>query len=124
MFHNNFIRGKAYKDYRSKEIGRYVLDVDGEYSSTTARYFTVYELRGSRHMNLVDNRVKMMMKDLVRLANELDRTLVIPPIHCYRNGVRYCNMCHFEYGLCFSGVMKDLRYPFKESVVMLVWYHV
>lgn len=120
MFHNNFIRGKAYKDYRSKEMGRYILDVDGEYSSTSNKYFTVYELRGSRHMNLVDRRVENMMRDLVKLANRLNRTLVIPPISCYRTGVRYCNMCHFDYGRCFSKIMKDLRYPFKESVVMMI----
>lgn len=120
MFHNNYIRGMVNKDFRSKEIGRYVLDVNGEYSSTTAQYFTVQELsfvdeRRNNHM-LVRN----ALADVVNMANALNRTLVIPPLKCAKSGVPFCNMCHFEKIDCFKNMMKNLKYPYKESVFFVL----
>lgn len=108
------------KDFRSKEIGRYVLDVNGEYSSTTAQYFTVQELsfvdeRRNNHM-LVRN----ALADVVNMANALNRTLVIPPLKCAKSGVPFCNMCHFEKIDCFKNMMKNLKYPYKESVFFVL----
>lgn len=120
MFHNNYIRGKVFKDYRSKEMGRYVLDVNGEYSSTTARYFTVQQLNFSGISDQELWRVRGALVDIVDLTNKLNRTLVIPPLKCGKSGIPFCNMCHFERISCFKDVMKRLMYPFKESVVILI----
>lgn len=120
MFHNNYVRGMVNKDFRSREMGRYVLDVNGEYSSTTAQYFTLQELsfvdeRRNNHM-LVRN----ALADVVNMANALNRTLVIPPLKCAKSGVPFCNMCHFEKIDCFKNVMKNLKYPYKESVFFVL----
>lgn len=116
MFHNNYIRGKVNKDFRSREMGRYVLDVNGEYSSTTARYFTVQELSFVHERRNDHSRVGKVLADVVNMANGLNRTLVIPPLKCTKRGVPFCNMCHFERIDCFKNVMKNLKYPYKESV--------
>lgn len=120
MFHNNYIRGGVYKDYRSKEMGRYVLDVNREYSSTTARYFTVQQLSFDDINDTNSWRVRNALVDVVNMANKLNRALVIPPMRCEKRGVPFCNMCHFGLFHCFKDVMGKLKYPFKESVFFIL----
>ena len=117
MFHNNFVRGKVSKDYRSKEMGRYVLDVNGEYSSTAEKYFTVQQLSSIGTNNTDIMRVKNALADVVNITNALNRTLVIPPIECTKRGVPFCNMCYFDKPNCFKNTTTKLKYPFKESVL-------
>lgn len=41
MAHNNYVVGYENKIYRLKETGLYSLDIDGEYSSLTAKYLVL-----------------------------------------------------------------------------------
>ena len=119
MFHNNYIRGGVNKDFRSKEMGRYVLDVNKEYSSTTARYFTVQQLNFDAITKRGARNVKNALVDLVNMANRLNRTLVIPPMRCKKSGLPFCNMCRFGSFDCFKDIVNKLKYPFKESVFFI-----
>ena len=41
MAHNNYVVGYQNKIYRLKETGLYQFDIDGEYSSLTAKYLVL-----------------------------------------------------------------------------------
>ena len=118
MFHNNYVRESSNKQLRLKEMGFFVHDIHGAYSAPAARYLT-FELvhEGRPHAN--GSRVENLAAELaaiVRVANRLDRTLVLPPLRCPA-GARwaYCNLCFFEVYSCLSSVTRKLKHPYKES---------
>lgn len=117
MWHNNYIRSEILKNYRAKEMGFYKLDVNKEYSSTSNRYFTIYQL------HLLGNDTKenyhklnTYLQKAIEISNALNRSLVIPPIHCSRKNSPFCNICAFSSVSCFYNLLKKATLSFKESV--------
>lgn len=118
MFHNNYVRESSNKQLRLKEMGFFVHDIHGAYSDPAARYLTfelVHEGRPHTHGSRVEN-LAAELAAIVRVANRLDRTLVLPPLRCPA-GARwaYCNLCFFEVYSCLSSVTRKLKHPYKES---------
>lgn len=61
----------------------------------------------------------MALRTLVRVANRLNRTLVIPPLRCQRAKAKrwaYCNLCSFGGYNCLDDITGTLIHPVKESV--------
>lgn len=53
---------------------------------------------------------------LARIANALNRTLVLPPLPCKKKKLRWCNLCTFDKFVCFSREVQKFANPVKESV--------
>lgn len=53
---------------------------------------------------------------LARIANALNRTLVLPPLPCKKKKLRWCNLCAFDKYVCFSQEIQKFANPVKESV--------
>ena len=119
MYHNNYIRGLQYKDLRSKEMGVYYLDLNGEYSSTSAKYFTVYTLnitkKGIKGSSPI---LREHLNQIVQISNALNRTFVVPPIFCGRGSTGFCNICFYEFKTCFKSILDNLQKGFRESVII------
>lgn len=117
MYHNNYVRGRVYKEYRAKEMRSFMIERDNEYSSTTARYFTIQLLQSTKHEFYgTDEGIRNAIVASVRIANTLHRHFVVPPITCGLFGRSFCNLCYFEYTLCYNDVLSKVELPFKESV--------
>lgn len=116
--HNNFIRGGIGKTLRMKEMKHYYLDKKGEYSNPTQKYLTFELLKSGKYdyLKKTDSTVLNQLKKMVKVANALNRSLIIPPIPCKKSGVAYCNICYFHYRYCFEDVLRTTVQPFKESV--------
>lgn len=56
------------------------------------------------------------LKRLSVIANALNRSLVLPPIHCTSGKHKYCNLCTFDSPHCFSSTISSFKQPVKESV--------
>ena len=52
---------------------------------------------------------------MIRLANKLNRSLVIPPFKC-KNGKKYCNLCDIFGMDCGQAYQNMADKPIKESV--------
>lgn len=52
---------------------------------------------------------------MIRLANKLNRSLVIPPFKC-ENGKKYCNLCDIFKMNCGQAYQTMAENPIKESV--------
>ena len=52
---------------------------------------------------------------MIRLANKLSRSLVIPPFKC-ENGKKYCNLCDIFGMDCGQAYQNMAEKPIKESV--------
>ena len=52
---------------------------------------------------------------MIRLANKLSRSLVIPPFKC-ENGTKYCNLCDIFGMDCGQAYQNMAEKPIKESV--------
>ena len=119
MYHNNYVRGLPYKDLRSKEMGVYYLDLDGEYSSTSAKYFTVYTLNiTKKKIKGSSPKLREHLNQIVQISNALDRTFVVPPLFCGRGKYGFCNICYYEFKTCFKSVLDYLKKGFRESVIL------
>lgn len=118
MFHNNYVRGSLNKELRLKEMGFFPHDINGVYSDPTARYITferIHERTRERAASRIED-IHAELSAIVKVANELNRTLVIPPLRCPPSSKwSFCNMCFFEDITCFSSITSKLRHPFKES---------
>lgn len=110
IFHNNWVVGKRNKELRMREMHMYMLDVDGEYSDSTRKYLT-YEVADSDALQ--DDLMKM-----VKMANALNRTLVLPPTRCKNHESRrvWCNMCTMQPKTCFLSVLVKVKNGYRESV--------
>lgn len=120
--HNNFIRGGIGKTLRMKEMKRYYLDKNGEYSNPTQTYLTFELLKPGyyEYLNITDETVFKQLTIMVGIANTLNRSLIIPPIPCKKPGVPFCNICYFHYRYCFEEILRKASQPFKESV--RIWF--
>ena len=118
MWHNNYIRSEMLKNYRAKEMGFYKLDVNKEYSSTSNRYFTIYQLHLLGN-NSTENyqKLKTYLQNAIEISNVLNRSLVIPPIHCQTINSSFCNICAFSSISCFYNILQKETLSFKESVL-------
>ena len=85
----------------------YDLDVDGEYSGQR-KYLTVEVVNSSQ--------VADELATLARIANALNRSLVLPPLRCINSTRRYCNLCSFDFSECFSERIALFNHSVKESV--------
>lgn len=122
MYHNNFIIGKHAKEYRSKEMNTYITDVNEEYSSSTTKYLTFFEIPSTVTTYFdVDRAVEKRLKEAFVIAKALNRTLVIPPISCYNN-TRFCNLCFMDDLNCFSKYLASGSY--RESVIQFKGYDI
>ena len=110
IFHNNYVVGKQYKELRMREMHMYLMDVDGEYSDPTRKYLT-FEVANSEMLETI-------LKTMVRLANALNRTLVLPPTRCNNPEIRrvWCNMCSMQSIYCYNSVLEGAKNGFRESV--------
>lgn len=125
QIHNNYIRGGIGKTLRMKEMKRYYLDKKGEYSNPTQKYLTFELLKPGHHeyLQTTDKIVFRQLKRMVKVANALNRSLIIPPIPCKKPGVPFCNICFFHYRYCFEEILRNATQLFKESVCFLYVYN-
>lgn len=110
IFHNNYVIGKRNKELRMREMHMYMLDVDGEYSDPERKYLT---------FEVADNgMLEKVLKKMVRMANALNRTLVLPPTRCNNaNSQReWCNICSMQPRTCFHSVLEQAKNGYRESV--------
>lgn len=56
---------------------------------------------------------------LSRVANALNRSLVLPPLPCAKGKWQYCNVCSFERVNCFKDVIPYFKNEVKESIFFL-----
>ena len=120
MFHNNYVRESSNKQLRLKEMGFFVHDIHGAYSDPAARYLTfelVHEGRPHTHGSRVEN-LAAELAAIVRVANRLDRTLVLPPTRCADFTARWvwCNMCSMQPLQCYRSVLDLANNGYRESV--------
>ena len=116
MYHNTFSKGKQ-KEIRLKEMHHYVLDISGEYSSTSAKYFTIFTLYSNQsYWKGTDESIRNQLDRAITIANSLNRSLVIPPITCNNTYSHYCNICYFGVYDCFKDIFSKARFEYKESV--------
>lgn len=117
-FHNNYVRGGIGKTMRMKELKFYYLDSNQEYSNPNMKYITFERIRPGKHIYIgtTDDDVSHQLSLMIEVANKLNRSLIIPPIPCKKQGVEYCNLCYFHYRYCFEEILKTAYLPYKESV--------
>ena len=117
-FHNNYVRGGIGKTMRMKEMKMYYLDVNQEYSDPSMKYITFESIRPGYHEYLkqTDNNVRRQLSLMIKVANQLNRSLIIPPIPCNKPGVQYCNLCYFHFRYCYKDQLISAALPYKESV--------
>lgn len=110
IFHNNYVIGKRNKELRMREMHLYVVDIDGEYSDPTRKYLT-FEVADS-------NDLANTLMRMVEMANDLNRTLVLPPTRCKDFTTRWvwCNMCAMEPFHCHRSVLEQANNGYRESV--------
>ena len=59
---------------------------------------------------------------LSRVANALNRTLVLPPLPCSKGKWKYCNVCSFDRVDCFKDIIPLFKNGVKESIFFLNEY--
>ena len=106
MMHNNYILGYVCKRLRMLEMG-YVKRKKKDKESDL--YLTAESLP------LNETMIRSQLSLLVSLANQMNRTLIIPPIKCNK-GRGFCTICNQEEARCFSDLLKQLIYGYRESV--------
>ena len=121
MAHNNYVVGYENKIYRLKETGLYNLDIDGEYSSLTAKYLVVETYDGLLLLllfNCIDRDYEGGLSKFVSLANLLDRHMVLPIFPCYvkERPETECNLCGHQPINCHKDIMRRAKLSWKEHV--------
>ena len=120
MYHNNYVRGREFKEYRAKEMRSLITDHDKDYSDANARYFTIFLVHSKKDTIFgSDKNVQEAITAGIQIANQLKRHFVIPPITCGKKEESFCNMCFYEYVNCFGDEIRHTVLPFKESVSVL-----
>ena len=63
--------------------------------------------------------MKETLLSLSRVANALNRSLVLPPLPCSKGKWKYCNVCSFDRVDCFKDIIPSFKNPVKESIFFL-----
>lgn len=63
--------------------------------------------------------MKETLLRLSRVANALNRSLVLPPLPCSKGKWKYCNVCSFDRANCFKDIIPSFKNPVKESIFFL-----
>ena len=106
MMHNNYVRGSICKELRMLELGyRRRKEKDSE----DHLYLTAESLPFS------ETKLRNHLTRLAHIANQLDRTLIIPPIPC-SIGNGYCTLCNREKYGCFASILQSINHGYRESV--------
>ena len=66
--------------------------------------------------------MKKTLLRLSRVANALNRSLVLPPLPCSKGKWKYCNVCSFDRAICFKDIIPSFKTPVKESIFFLNEY--
>ena len=66
--------------------------------------------------------MKETLLRLSRVANALNRSLVLPPLPCSKGKWKYCNVCSFDRVDCFKDIIPSFNNPVKESIFFLNEY--
>ena len=106
MIHSNYIRGYDCKRLRMIEMG---IVKRREEDKESNRYLTAESMPFNKTV------IRSQLSLLVSLANQMNRTLIIPPIKCNK-GRGFCTICNQEEARCFSDLLKQLIYGYRESV--------
>ena len=106
MMHNNYIRGYDCKRLRMLEM-EYVKRKEKDKESDL--YLTAESLPFNKTV------IRSQLSLLVSLANQMNRTLIIPPIKCNK-GRGFCTICNHELVSCYSDLLQQLIYGYRESV--------
>ena len=106
MMHNNYIRGYDCKRLRMLEM-EYVKRKEKDKESDL--YLTAESLPFNKTM------IRSQLSLLVSLANQMNRILIIPPIKCNK-GRGFCTICNHELVSCYSDLLQQLIYGYRESV--------
>ena len=56
---------------------------------------------------------------LSRVANALNRSLVLPPLPCSKGKWKYCNVCSFDRVDCFKDIISLFKNGVKESIFFM-----
>lgn len=109
MAHNNYVISHENKVYRLKEAGLYGFDVNHEYSDPQAKYITLEHYSQNSGFSNV-------LTVLVRIANALDRHMVVPEMPCSGTMVPPCNLCGYQPLHCMKDYLREAKLPWKEHV--------
>ena len=101
IYHNNFVNTTLQKIHRAKEFGLWTIDTMGYYSNRDARYI-VY----NNPIVTSPEQELLALKNAVRLAELLNRTLVLPRFHCPGKNNYQCNWK--PEGQCFCTIAEIL----------------
>ena len=63
--------------------------------------------------------MKKTLLRLSRVANALNRSLVLPPLPCSKGKWKYCNVCSFDRVDCFKDIIPSFKNPVKESIFFM-----
>ena len=63
--------------------------------------------------------MKETLYSLSRVANALNRSLVLPPLPCSKGRWKYCNVCSFDRVDCFKDIIPSFNNPVKESIFFM-----
>ena len=63
--------------------------------------------------------MKETLYSLSRVANALNRSLVLPPLPCSKGKWKYCNVCSFDRVDCFKDIIPSFNNPVKESIFFM-----
>ena len=63
--------------------------------------------------------MKKTLLSLSRVANSLNRSLVLPPLSCSNGKWKYCNVCSFDRANCFKDIIPSFENPVKESIFFM-----
>ena len=66
--------------------------------------------------------MKKTLLRLSRVANALNRSLVLPPLPCSKGKWKYCNVCSFDRVDCFKDIIPSFKNPVKESIFFMKEY--
>ena len=87
MVHNNWVIGLRTKIYRFKEMGMWVVDTDGYYSSTTNRYIMYHNPWWARFPQ-----EKAAIELALNIAHALNRILILPQFNCPKRKSKRCSI--------------------------------
>ena len=116
LVHNNYMGSKPAKLYRQKEALMWVVDQDGYYSNTSAKYLTYenpFEFEDTQNVELET------LKSAMILATKLKRLLILPAFHCCSCSLRkhcsyYTHRCSLLSVLRVSSFDRTFERQYRE----------